>query len=127
MTKLLVLATENAQAGPLHGPFTFGLEAADFGFDISEAQFLAIVIGFVRTVAAGVSCYNKQAMEESSNLKSYAVECFEDLKAEAPESAAHLENLTVDCSRLPKTVRGHPIWKLDRAILRTLPGAAFID
>jgi hypothetical protein len=38
-----------------------------------------------------------------------------------------LENLTFDCRRLPEAIRAHSIWKLDRAILRTLPGANFIE
>jgi len=81
----------------------------------------------VRTVAAGVSYYNKQPIETSSNLNSYAFECFAELKIEAPEAAAKLENLTFDCRRLPEAIRAHSIWKLDRAILRTLPGANFIE
>lgn len=67
VTRLFVFATENAQAGPFNGPFMLGDEAADPRFD---AYLLPIIVGFVRTVAAGVSRYNKQAIEKSSNLKS---------------------------------------------------------
>lgn len=98
-----------------------GLEAGE------EIEILEIVVNFIRTVAAGVSRYNGKALEESSNLNSYAGECFEELTAEAPEAAARLENLTVDCSRLSETLKDHPIWRLDRAILRSLPGVDFID
>ena len=51
----------------------------------------------------------------------------ENLKIEAPEAAAQLENLTFDCRQLPEAIKAHSIWKLDRAILRTLPGANFIE
>ncbi|WP_036257526.1 hypothetical protein [Methylocapsa aurea] len=126
MNTLFVLATETGKIGPLDGPFTLSAnEGGGAGRD--DADLLNIVVGFVRMVAAGVSSYNKTAIEDSSNLKSYAGECFDELKSEEPEAAARLENLTFDCRRLPPIVKGHPIWKLDRAILRTLPGAAFVD
>jgi len=128
MAKLSIFPTENGKTGPLDGPFTILVENSGAGGEASgETEVLEIVIGFVRTVAAGVSCYNRKALEDSSNLNSYAGECFEELKAEAPEAAARLENLTIDCSRLSESLRDHPIWRLDRAILRTLPGADFID
>ncbi len=66
-------------------------------------------------------------LRNSSNLNSYAGECFAELKEKAPEAAARLADLTVDCSRLSEAMKNHPIWLLDRAILRTLPGADFID
>jgi hypothetical protein len=125
VTTLLVLATANGKAGPLGGPFTLSLDAG--GEDPAALDLIDALIGFVRAVAAGVSCYNRTAPDESSNLNSYACECFEELQAEAPTTAALLENLRIDCSRLPQSVKDQPIWKLDRAILRTLPGAAFID
>jgi|SRR6516165_3909154 len=122
MTNLRVVATANGRSGPLNGPFFFVSEDADAAGDLIDA-----LIGFVRIVVGGVSSYNKNGMEESSNLKSYAFECFEELQAEAPEAAGLLENLRIDCSLLPQAIKDHPIWKLDRAILRTLPGISFVD
>jgi len=128
MTRLLVLATAGGKAGPLDGPFTLSVEPSGAGpRDPADAELVKLVVGYVRAVAAGVSSYNKNAPEDSSNLNSYAGECFEELKAEAPDAAARLENLVIDCSGLPQAVKDQPIWKLDRAILGALPGLAFID
>lgn len=121
--KLTILPTQNGRFGPLDGPFDISVECQDGG----AAEVIATVVGFVSTVAAGVSHYNSKSLEDSSNLNSYAEECFEELKSEAPDAAAWLENLTVDCSRLPQAVKDHPIWRLNRAILRTLPSVDFVD
>ncbi|WP_026606331.1 hypothetical protein [Methylocapsa acidiphila] len=122
MTKLILAPLENGRLGPLDGPFSLSVEAHG-----DESQILEIVIGYVRAVAAGVSCYNSRALEESSNLNSYADECFEELADQAPQAAGRLENLTVDCRALGESLKTHPIWRLDRAILRRLPGVKFID
>jgi len=126
--RVVVLPTENSRLGPLDGPFTLVLETEDCsavpGLD---AETLATIVAFVRHVARGVSCYNTNEFENSSNLNSYAAECMSDLQSEDPEAAAWLESLTIDCSRLPAATRSHPIWKLDRAILRALPGVSFIE
>ena len=128
MITIVVLPALDGHPGQLNGPFTLAVQALDSGSEKKlEAQLLPVIARFVRTVAAGVSYYNKQPIETSSNLNSYAFECFAELKIEAPEAAAKLENLTFDCRRLPEAIRAHSIWKLDRAILRTLPSANFIE
>ncbi len=128
MVKLTINPLEIGRLGPLDGPFVISVDGSGAeGGASRDAETLGVVVDFVRAVAAGVSVYNGKALEESSNLNSFAGEVFEELLAEAPEAAARLENLTLDCSRLPEAVKNHPIWRLDRAILRTLPGAKFID
>jgi hypothetical protein len=129
MTTVKVLPTIDGKFGPLNGPFTLAIarSPAPARQDVEDQDLLADLVGFVRTVVAGVSSYNRSGMETSSNLTSYASECIAELQAEAPDCAARLENLTIDCSGLPEAVRDHPIWRLDRAILAMLPGVAFID
>ncbi|WP_148210584.1 hypothetical protein [Beijerinckia indica] len=118
MPVLTILPSPENKAGPLDGPFV--LTTPD-----DDAELIAIVIAFVRLVIRGVSSYNKQGMEESSNLKSYAMECYEELQDESPEAAERLIDLMVDCSGMPDALKTHPIWRLDRAILRVLPGIVF--
>jgi hypothetical protein len=128
MITIVVLSALDGHIGQLSGPFTLAVQALDSGSEKKlEAQLLPVIAHFVRTVAAGVSCYNKQPFEISSNLNSYAIECFAELKIEVPEAAALLENLTFDCRRLPDALRARSIWNFDRAILRTLPGVNFIE
>lgn len=126
--QLMVTPTEGSELGPLDGPFTLSI---DVGPDVRHSdvgeELVALVVDFVRLVAAGVSCYNSNDFEQSSNLRSYAAECIEDLKLEAPDAALRLEGLVFDCTRLPDAVKAHPIWRLDRAILRALPRVTFID
>lgn len=122
-----VQATANGKFGPLDGPFTLSFVPADDLQDHIAEQILNDLVGFIRTVAAGVSSYNKKDMENSSNLVSYARECFAEFAAEAPDTSTKLENLIIDCSSLPQTVKVNPIWRLDRAILGMLPGVRFIE
>jgi len=116
LPRLIISATEDGALGPWNGPYTIKSEPEDIA---------PLVTYYVMTVVAGMSSYNKQAWEESSLLRSYAVECFEEIREETPEVAAFLENLEVDCSPLPDLLRGHAMWKLHRAILGCLPGANF--
>jgi hypothetical protein len=124
MARIKVIETPDGKLGPLLGPFTLELAQGE-GED--EGDVIGVLVAYMRTVVNGMSAYNKNDWEESSLLNSYAVECFEELKGDEPDLAAALENLTVDLSTLGDDVRKHPIWKLDRAILRTLPGIAFIE
>jgi hypothetical protein len=126
--RLVVLPVDNGIVGPLDGPFTLTIESEDCAaLQGAEAEALATIVAFVRHVARGVSCYNGNEFESSSNLTSYASECMSDLRSDAPEAAARLESLVVDCSGLTPATKMHPIWKLDRAILRALPGVTFIE
>jgi len=127
MTRVLVLALEEGKIGPLLGPFTFTLDGAEADAQTKDHETLEVLTHFVAHVASGVSAYNKNDMEASSNLKSYALECFDDLKIEFPELAAQIEDLFIDSSSLPALIKEHPIFRLDRAILRTLPRVTFID
>jgi hypothetical protein len=122
MRTVFVVESKEGRLGPLNGPFTF-----ETGQNSADRGLIEVLIGFVSQVASGVSIYNKNDMENSSNLNSYALECFDELKTEAPEAAARIENLCLDCSALPASVKDHPIWRLDRAILRTLPGIEMLD
>jgi len=126
--RVVVSPTEKGAFGPLDGPFTFAIESCE-GPTLHgmEAEILATIIAFVRHVALGVSCYNTNEFENSSNLKSYAAECLSDMQLDEPEAAARLEALVFDCSGLPIATKAHPIWKLDRAILCALPGVTFIE
>jgi hypothetical protein len=126
--RVVVFPTDNGVLGPLDGPFTLAIESNDCrpSQDI-EGEILATIVAFVRHVARGVSCYNKNDFENSSNLKSYAAECMSELQSEAPEAAAKVEDLIIDYSGLPASTKAHPIWKLDRAILGALPGVTFLD
>ncbi len=127
-TRVVVSPIENGSRGPLDGPFTFVIEMDDFpAVRVTDEETLATVVSFVHNVSRGVSCYNSNDFENSSNLNSYAAECMSDLQSEDPEAAARLESLVIDCSRLPTATKAHPIWKLDRAILRALPGVSFIE
>ncbi len=126
--RVFVLPTESGCLGPLDGPFTLVMEMDANSVDPgAEAEILGTVVAFVRHVSRGVSCYNSNGFENSSNLNSYAAECLADLQSEAPEVASRLQSLVIDCSRLPAATRSQSIWKLDRAILRTLPGVSFIE
>ncbi|WP_020176070.1 hypothetical protein [Methyloferula stellata] len=118
MARLIIVETENGTLGPWNGPFT--IEAEDL--DLPH-----VVTAYVMTVVNGVSSYNKKAWEESSLLRSYAVECFEEIREDAPEAGQLLENLEVDLSRMPAPLREHAMWKLHRAILACLPGMTFIE
>jgi hypothetical protein len=120
MARISVIPTQDGKFGPLNGPFILVDDGA------SSAAIDALV-HFVRIVSNGVSIYNKNEMEVSSLLKSYALECFEELQSDEPDLAIMLENLRVDCSALPEPLKQHPIWKMDRAILRALPGIEFVD
>jgi hypothetical protein len=122
MTKIFVVTPKDGKPGPLNGPFIFEYEQ-----NFVDNGLIGILIGFAANVASGVSAYNKNDMENSSNLKSYALECFDELKSELPEAAALIENLCIDCSHLSAPAKQHPIWRLDRAILRTLPGVEWLE
>jgi hypothetical protein len=126
--RVVVSPTEKGAFGPLDGPFTLEIEPYE-GLNPHglKAEILATIIAFVRHVALGVSCYNTNEFENSSNLKSYAAECLSDMQLDDPEAAARLEALVFDCSGLPVATKSHPIWKLDRAILCALPGVSFIE
>jgi len=118
MAVVKILPTPDDKAGPLNGPF-FLVSPDD------DDELITILIHFVRFVIRGVSSYNKQGMEDSSNLKSYAIESYEELQDETPDAAERLTDLTIDCSAMPDVLKAHPIWRLDRAILRVLPGIEF--
>ncbi len=118
MARLIIIATEGGVLGPWNGPFT--IETAD-------PDFAQVVSAYVMMVVNGVSSYNKNEWEQSSLLRSYAVECFEEIRDDNPPAGALLENIEVDVSCLPEALHKHPIWKLDRAILNCLPGVSFID
>lgn len=121
MARISVCPTEGKKFGPLDGPFTLFGEADDPEIDM-------IVIAFARQVSGGMSFYNNQAgFAESSLFKSFAVECFEELKSDDPQSAALLTDLTVDCRSLDDEIHADKIWQLHRAILATLPGVRFLD
>lgn len=120
---IAILATEGGRCGPLDGPFTLSVAAAE-----APAQLIDAVIGFARHVAGGMSFYNnKTGFADSSLFKSFAAECFAELDDEAPEAAALLRNLTVDCRALPAELDNDKMWQLHRAILATLPGVRFLD
>lgn len=126
--RIVVFPTDNGTLGPLDGPFTLAIESGDSrGSHHIEDEVLATIFAFVRHVARGVSCYNNNEFENSSNLKSYAAECISEMQSEAPEVAAKVEALIIDYSRLPAATKAHPIWKLDRAILGALPGVTFLE
>ncbi len=118
MARIIIVEIPLDTLGPWNGPFSL----EDFHSDLAQ-----VVSGYVMKVVAGMSSYNKKAWEESSLLRSYAVECFEEIREETPEAAALLENLEIDLTGLPDTLRDHPIWKLDRAILGCLPGISFVE
>jgi hypothetical protein len=126
--RVVVVPTDNGALGPLDGPFTLAIESDDCrGSQDVEDEILATIVALVRHIARGVSCYNKNEFENSSNLKSYAAECVSEMQSEAPEAAAKVEALIIDYSRLPASIKAHPIWKLDRAILGALPGVTFLE
>lgn len=126
--RILILPTDNGKPGPLDGPFTLEVDKTDEqSLQVAGAETIETIIAFIRHVTRGVSCYNKNEFENSSNLRSYATECLWDMQTDAPERAAQLESLIVDCSRLPAAMRAHPIWKLDRAIMLVLPGVTFVE
>jgi hypothetical protein len=118
LARLIIVATENGSLGPWNGPFTIG--AAD-------RDLLNVVSAYVMTVVNGVSSYNKKAWEESSLLRSYAAECFEDLCGDNPDAGALLKNIEVDLSNMPMALREQAMWKLHRAILACLPGVMFVE
>jgi len=117
LPRLIIVATEGGLLGPWNGPFT--IEADD-------PDFAQVVSAYVMMVVNGVSSYNKNEWEQSSLLRSYAVECFEEIRDDNPSAGALLENIEVDVSHMPDALRVHPIWKLSRAILSCLPGISFI-
>jgi hypothetical protein len=118
LARLIIIATEGGLLGPWNGPFN--IEADDP--DVAQ-----VVSAYVTMVVSGVSSYNKNEWEQSSLLRSYAVECFEEIRDDNPPAGALLENIEVDVSRMPVALRNHPIWKLDRAILSCLPRVSFIE
>ncbi len=118
MARLIIVETPNGTLGPWNGPYAIEAEDTDF---------VQLVSAYVMTVVNGVSSYNKKAWEESSLLRSYAVECFEEISSDDPDAGALLENMEVDLSHMPAALREHAMWKLHRAILSCLPGIRFID
>ncbi len=118
MARLVIIETEAGQLGPWNGPFTIEAEHPDLPY---------VVSAYVMMVVNGVSSYNKNEWEQSSLLRSYAVECFEEIRDDNPPAGALLENIEVDISQLPDALRTHPMWKLSRAILSCLPGMVLID
>jgi hypothetical protein len=126
--RIVISPTEDGKLGPLDGPFTLTIDAnGKQDLKAIDQELMSIIVGFVRYVARGISCYNNIGIEHSSNLKSYAAECVLEMQSENPEMAAKVEGLTVDYRDLPDSIRAHPIWKLDRAILSALPGIKFIE
>ena len=105
--------------GPLNGPFL--IVAPDV------ANVAEVVIGYLKIVTAGLSAYNNNDWEKSSLLNSFAVECFEEIDEDNPDAAALLRDLEVDCSALSPELLAHPIFKMDRAILKNLPGVRILD
>jgi len=116
LARLIIKETEDGVLGPWNGPYMIETEPDDIE---------PFITYYVMTVVAGMSSYNKQAWEESSLLRSYAVECFEEIQEETPEIAGFLENLEVDCRLMSDGLRVHAMWKLHRAILGCLPGVDF--
>jgi hypothetical protein len=135
--------------GPLGGPFT--IESAEEGEsadtdppaalpdagDPQEAaqqdsgpqdNVAATVVQFGRWISRSMTYYqNKGGVEDSSQFKSFAAECFEELARDDPETATQLTGLTVICRGLPAAVSDDPMWRLHRAILATLPGVRFAE
>jgi hypothetical protein len=96
MAAIRIRALPEGSMGPLWGAFT--VESADGDFDGTVA---ASVIALGRWVIGGMSAYrSKGGVEESSLFKSYTMECFEGLRTQAPEAAAHLSDLVVICDAL---------------------------
>jgi len=118
LPRLNISETTTGPLGPWNGPFDVESDPPDF---------LPLVSAYVMTVVGGVSSYNNKAWEESSLLRSYAVECFEEIREDNPDAGALLENIEVDLSRMPVALREHAMWKLHRAILGCLPGVMFIE
>jgi hypothetical protein len=118
MGRIIIVDIAPGTLGPWNGPFSL---------EDPQSELAQVVSGYVMKVVAGVSSYNKKAWEESSLLRSYAVECFEEIREETPEAAALLENLQVDLTGLSTHLREHAIWTLSRAILGCLPGICFIE
>jgi hypothetical protein len=118
LARLIIVETPNGTLGPWNGPFTIEADDPDLPH---------VASAYVMKVVGGVSSYNKKAWEESSLLRSYAVECFEEIREDNVEAGALLENIEVDVSRMPPALREHAMWKLHRAILACLPGIKFID
>jgi hypothetical protein len=118
LPRLSIVEMKTGPLGPWNGPFNIEADPPDV---------LPLITAYVMTVVGGVSSYNKKAWEESSLLRSYAVECFEEIRDDSPEAGALLENIEVDVSRMPPALREHAMWKLHRAILTCLPGIKFID
>jgi hypothetical protein len=120
---IYITATEGGRFGPLDGPFTLHAEPENRSQPIADTLII-----FARHVAGGMSFYNnKTGFADSSLFKSFAAECFAELESDEPESAAVLSNLTIDCRALPEALRDDKMWQLHRAILATLPGAAFLE
>ncbi len=117
MARLIIVETQGGLLGPWNGPFTIEADNPDLP---------QVVSAYVMTVVNGVSSYNKKAWEESSLLRSYAAECFEELRGDNPEAGALLENMEVDLSQAPAALHEQAMWKLHRAILSCLPGVVFI-
>jgi hypothetical protein len=118
LARLIIIDIPNGMLGPWNGPFTIEAEDGDFAQAVSA---------YVMTVVNGVSSYNKKSWEESSLLRSYAVECFEEIQSDHPDAGALLENIEIDLSHMPAALREHAMWKLHRAILACLPGMRFIE
>ncbi len=117
MVRLTIIETKDGRLGPWNGPFSLEADPPDV---------LQVVTAYVMMVVGGVSSYNKKAWEESSLLRSYAVECFEEIAAENPEAGSLLENIEVDLRGMSEPLREHAMWRLHRAILGCLPGIHFI-
>ncbi len=117
VARLTIVESEDGRLGPWNGPFNIAADPPDL---------MQIATAYVTMVVGGVSSYNKKAWEESSLLRSYAVECFEEIAAENPEAGTLLENIEVDLRGMPEPLREHAMWKLHRAILGCLPGISFI-
>lgn len=118
MARLIIIDTQDGLLGPWNGPFTI---------ESDDANLPHVVTAYVMMVVAGVSSYNKNAWEQSSLLRSYAVECFEEIRDENPEAGSLLEHIELDLSGASASLHEHPMWKLHRAILGCLPGVSFID
>jgi hypothetical protein len=118
LARLIIIDLKSGVLGPWNGPFDIEADDPDLAH---------IATAYVMKVVGGVSSYNKKAWEESSLLRSYAVECFEEIREDNPDAGALLEQIEVDLSRMPAPLRDHAMWKLHRAILACLPGVRFIE
>jgi hypothetical protein len=148
MAAVKIRPLPDGRLGPLGGPFAVeNVDAESAGTDpqavFSEVtsspsaglpdagpqdDVAAAAVQFGRWISRAMTYYqNRGGVEDSSQFRSFAVECFEELARDAPEEASLLTGLTVICGGLPAAVTEDPVWRLHRAILATLPGVRFVE